>query len=523
MNLSKGPSIQWEDEDAGFDPAAVLRAAQQEAEFAALLKENAPKPVRLMIGEKVRGTVSLIPTTSNDVLIDLGGGKRSGIIEKQELLDEHGQLKFKVGDAIEAFVVAKKGAEILLSYSMSQSLKSAGDLETAHARGIPVRGRVLTLNKGGFEVAVLGKTAFCPLSQIDIRFSETGAEHLGKEYEFLVEKVEERGRNIVVSRAALLRQQAEQRAKELLASLTPETVLDGTVTEIRDFGAFVDIGGVDGLVHISALSHARVAHPKDAVAVGDKVRVKVLKVDKDDKGRPKISLSMKAAAQDPWDRINELVQGGKTYIGKVVNLMPFGAFVEVVPGIEGLLHVSELAWGKRIHHPSEVLKVGDPVTVSVKEIDLGQRRLSLTMKQAEDDPWYQAEGRFPSGHLLKGKVDKLKPFGALVELAPGLSGLLPMAVIKRKFGEAYKPQMLPGKEHDVRVVSLDSTERRILLTLVGVEEEDADQKNYLEYLAAEAQAKKAEAAQELAAAATDSKPKAGSFGALLSAKLGKKK
>jgi len=522
MNQIKGPAIQWEDDDAGFDPAAVIKAAEQEAEFAALLKDNAPKPVRLMIGEKVRGTVSLIPTTSNDVLIDLGGGKRSGIIEKQELVDEHGQLKFKVGDTIDAFVIAKKGAEILLSHSMSQSLKSAGDLETAQARGIPVRGKVLKVNKGGYEVAVLGKTAFCPLSQIDVRFSETGAEHLGKEYDFLVEKVEEKGRNIVVSRAALLRKQAEQRSKEVLASLTPETVLDGTVTEIRDFGAFVDIGGVDGLVHISALSHARVAHPKDAVTVGDKVRVKVLKIDKDDKGRPKISLSIKAAEQDPWDRIHDLVQGGKTYTGRVVNVMQFGAFVEVVPGIEGLLHVSELAWGKRIHHPSEVVKVGDQVTVTVKDIDLSQKRLSLTMKQAEDDPWYQAAQRFPSGQVLKGKIDKLKPFGALVEIAPGLSGLLPMAVIKRKFGEAYKPQMMPGKEHEVQVVSLDSGEKRILLTLIGVEEEDADQKNYLEYLAAEEQAKKAEAAKEKTAVAVDSKPKAGSFGALLSAKLNKK-
>jgi small subunit ribosomal protein S1 len=511
---SKGPDIKWEEDDADFG-ASESKAAREAAlgEFEALLKDEPERPY-FMIGEKIKGLISLIPS-GGDILVDLGG-KSSGIIEKQELVDADGKVTVKVGDLVEAFVISKKGGEILLSHKMSQQLKSIEDLEAAKARGLPVRGKVLKAVKGGFEVAVLGKTAFCPVSQMDTKFTENNAEHIGKDYEFLVEKVEEKGRNIVLSRAALLRAQAEERTRQLLADLKPETVLDGTVTELRDFGAFVDLGGVEGLVHVSALSHARVAKPADVVSRGDRVRVKVLKIEKDDRGRPKISLSMKAASQDPWETMSDQVQTGKTFTGRVVNVMPFGAFVELKPGIEGLVHVSELSWTKRIHHPSDVVKVGDMVTVTVKDIDPVQKRIALTMKQVEQDPWFEAAARFPVGKEVKGVVERLKPFGAIVELAPGLTGLLPVGMIKRKFGEAYKPQTVPGKELDVKIANLDQAARKVLLSLVGVEEGDADQRDYLEYLAAE------KAAAEAKPVAVDPN-RQGSFGALLSARLKQKR
>ena len=524
MAKGKLPDIKWEDDDTDFgDEGAKAERQKDEDAFAALLDEGDHEPAYFMLGEKVKGTVALVPSgPMGDVMVDLGS-KSSGVIERGELTDEHGKLTVKVGDPIEAFVVSKKGGEILLSHKLSQQVKSLEDLENAKEKGLSVRGRVLKVNKGGFEVAVLGKTAFCPLSQIDVRFTENGAEHLNKEYDFLVEKVEEKGRNIVLSRAALLRRDAEAKAKELLAKLTPDTVLDGVVSEVRDsLGAFVDLGGVDGLVHISALSHARVAKASDVVSKGDKVRVKVLKIETDERGRPKISLSMKAAAQDPWDDVHNRIEGGKSYTGRVVNLMPFGAFVEVVPGIEGLLHVSELSWTKRVHHPSDVLKIGDAVTVTVKDIDTVQRRLSLTMKQVEDDPWFGATTRFPVGAAVKAPVEKLRPFGAIVELAPGLTGLLPLGVIKRKFGESYKQHTTPGKELEVRIVNLDPNERKVLLTLADVEEADADRRDYLDYLESEKAA--AAAAQAAAAKAQQGGgEKTGSFGALLSAKLKEKR
>ena len=220
---------------------------------------------------------------------------------------------------------------------------------------------------------------------------------------------------------------------------------------------------------------------------------------------------MKATAVNPWDNIEAHAHEGKTYSGKVTNLMPFGAFVEIAPGVEGLLHVSEMSWLKRVHHPSDVVKIGDQVQVEVKAIDRGAQRISLSMKSAEQDPWKDAATLWPVGKSLKAKVERLKPFGALVELADGVSAMLPMAVIKRRFGEAYRKPCSPGAELDVRVVQMDARERKVLLTLEGVEEEDADHKNYLEYLAAEKAPKPAPASQD--------QGRTGSFGALLNAKL----
>jgi small subunit ribosomal protein S1 len=518
MSPGKFPDVQWEEDDKDF---GQTKDQDDGAEFASMLEKEPERDARFLVGEKIKGTVAMIPQgTGTDILIDLGASKASAIVEKIDLQDEAGNLKVKVGDVVELFVISKKGGEILLSTKMSASLKSAGDIENAFNRKTPVRGKVAKVVKGGFEVTVLGKPAFCPVSQLDLRFVEDPTVHVGQEYDFQIEKYEEGGRNVVLSRAVLLRAQAEERLKELMKTLKPDTILDGVVTEVRDFGAFVDIGGVDGLVHVSALSFARVVKASDVVHKGDKVRVKVLKIENEG-GKPKISLSMKATAVDPWDEIHRHVEGGKSYSGRVTNLMPFGAFIEIAPGIEGLLHVSEMSWMKRVHHPSEIVKPNDRVTVTVKDIDTNSRRISPSMKAVEDDPWFDAETKYPAGRSLKAPVEKLKPFGALVELAPGLSGLLPMAVIKRKFGEAYRQPCTPGKELEVRVVQLDKAQRKVLLTLEGVEEENADHRNYLDYLEAEkAAAKTIEAEQASAAPAA---PKKGSFGDLLSAKLGQKR
>lgn len=524
MTSAKFPNVTWEDEDTDFDAETRQIEKTESEEFEALLgkKENAPERPSLRVGQKVKGVVSRVNQLSGDIMVDLGG-KDSGIIEHRDLVDDSGATKtFKVGDTVEAFIVSRRGGDILLSQKMSTALRSIEDLESAQSKKIPVRGRVSAVVKGGVEVSVLGKTAFCPISQLDTRFLENAAEFVGQDLEFLVERVEGRGRNIVLTRAPLLRQRAEARAKELRDNLELNQVFDGTVTEIRDFGAFVDIGGVEGLVHISELAYGRVAKAGDVVEKGAKVRVKVLKVESDAQGRPKISLSMKQASQDPWDSIYNHVASGESYTGRVVNLMPFGAFVEVKPGIEGLLHISELSWVKRIHHPSEILKVGDTVTVKIKDIDTVQKRLSLTMKSAEDDPWLKAKAQFPVGHVASGVVERLKPFGALVTLVEGVSGLVPLSTLKKAFGEAYRTACSPGKTLEVKSLSVNDEDRKILLSLKDVEEEEDDHKHYLAYLKSEEEqaAKVKEAAQS---AASDAKARPGTFGALLSAKLQNKK
>ncbi len=516
----KGPDIRWEDEDEGFDDKKAERAAEAE-EFAALLETGEPARQRIVVGEKVKGIVSQFPEAGLDVLIDLGG-KASGIVERQELLDEHGKPKVKVGDVIELFVLSRKGVEIILSHRMSQALRTVGDLEAAHQRKIPVRGKVTAVVKGGVEVTILGKTAFCPVSQLDARFVAEPGEYLGQELEFLIERIEEKGRNIVVTRAALIRAQAEKKVEEMMQGLAPDKVFDGVVKELRDFGAFVDIGGVEGMVHVSEISHARVAKPADALTRGDKVKVKVLKVDRDDKGRPKISLSIKAAAVDPWDRIADEIKLSETYTGKVVNLMNFGAFVEVKPGIEGLIHVSEMSWTKRVHHPSDVVKVGDLVTVTVKDIDPVTRRIALSMKQVEDDPWHDVEKKVPVGSVMKGKVERLKTFGAIIQFGEGgLTGLLPISALKRQFGEAYRQPATPGKDMDVQIVAVDRSERKILLSMPGLDEEASLEADYRAYVKAnEAERKENAAKADDASKSGAGNARVGSFGALLGAKLG---
>jgi small subunit ribosomal protein S1 len=548
------PTIKWEDEDSGFgddaadqtlartgstgkDMSTALGEDDDESEsgdssaFAELLRERGDhvEPARLMVGQKVGGTLVTIPEAKSgaakDAHVDLGG-KETGIIDLAELLDEKGELAYKVGDWVDAFVVSRQDGDIVLSRRQLQSLKNLDDLRLAKDQKLAVRGRVARVIKGGFEVTILGRPAFCPISQIDLRSSDDPATHVGKDYEFLVERVDERGRNIVLSRAQLLRVQGEAKLKELVSSLRPDQVFDGTVTEVRDFGAFVDIGGVEGMVHVSELSYARVARPSDVVSRGDKVKVKVLKVEQPQglteagkPARPKISLSMKAAAQDPWDAIHEHVKGGAQYTGRVTKLMPFGAFVELKAGIEGLIHVSEMTWMKRVHHPSEVVKVGDTVTVTVKDVDSANRRIGLTMKQVEDDPWFDVAARFPAGKTVTAPVEKLKGFGALVTLAPGLSGLVPVTVLKKKFGDSFKAHSVPGKSLDVVVAAVEKGERKIRLSLAGVDEDDADRRDYLEYVKAE-EAARAKAQAEQSASADDPTRK-GSFGALLAAKLGK--
>lgn len=517
------PKIQWEDDDASFGlNNEGGEAAAEGDEFGSLLAATPKTSVRFLVGEKVKGVIATIPSDEGDALVDLGTNKSAGVIARYELCDEQGVLKHKVGETIEAFVLSMKGGEIQLSFKNTQALKSISDLEAAYSRGLPVKGRVAKANKGGFEVMIFGKPAFCPVSQIDSKFVEDTAPYVGKDFEFLIEKFERGGRNLVVSRAALLKAQAEQRTKELLATLTPETVLDGVVKELRDFGAFVDLGGVDGMVHVSEITHARVAKPGDVLTVGDKVRVKVLKIEPVAGGRPKIALSIKAAMTDPWDEIDRHVEGGASYTGRVVNIMPFGAFVELKPGIEGLLHVSEMSWTKRIHHPSDVVKVGDVVTVLVKDIDRHARRISLSMKQLEQDPWFGAAERFAVGKTLTAPVEKLRPFGAIIDLGDGITGMLPITVIKKKFGDAYRTQATPPKTLEVRVQHLDLNERKIQLTLAGMEDDEDGAQDYREYLKAEAAAR-AQAASASEAAASAASSKMGALGALLQAKLDAKK
>jgi len=364
-------------------------AGNDPEDFASMLAEfersgHAPAARGPRVGDMVEGQVISIGAES--VFVDLGG-KSEGVLDRAQVCNADGELLVKVGDTVEARVVevAGKAGAVVLRTSVAKGPEAQAELAQAFEFGLPVEGLVTATNKGGVEVTVAGLRAFCPASQLDNRFVEDMATYVGQKLQFRITRFEPGRRpNIVLSRRALLEAEAEKRADELRASLATGAQVSGTITQIKPFGVFVDLGGVEGMIHVSELGHTRVDNPADVFAPGQRVTVVILKIEDADKpGKPpRIGLSLKALQDDPWDQLENELVAGSTARGTVVRLQPFGAFVEMRPGIEGLVHISELGAGRRINHPREVVNIGDEVEVTVMAVEPQKRRLSLSMAAA---------------------------------------------------------------------------------------------------------------------------------------------
>jgi small subunit ribosomal protein S1 len=504
--------VKWEDEDTDFEGESSTKKRPEpevEEDFSTLLDKYDVDNTQFRTGEKVSGIITQFSDDSDEVLVELTN-VLTGFIEKHQLVDEHGTPKYKVGDRIETYVVSKSEGAYQLSMTMERSKQAMQDLQIAFNGQIPVTGKVTGENKGGFEVQIFGKTAFCPVSQIDTSFVENKAAYIGRELEFLIEKIEDRGKNIVVSRSKLLKIAAEKRMQELKASLKPDNIYEGIVKDIRDYGAFVDLGGIDGFLHVSELSYSRIAQIRDFLTVGEKVRVKILAIEEKE-GKTRISLSMKAVDQDPWLTVANEFNVSSYYEGRVTRLTKFGAFVELRPGVEGLIHLSEMSWTRRILKAEEVVKEGDLVKIRILDMNPTEKKISLSLKEIEADPWHDAASRLPKGKELTGKVERLKGYGAIVEIEPGMTGLIPMGTLKKAYGESYKRKASPPHEIKVIVAQVDAGEKKILLSLPEAQSDENDT-SYQEYLGDSA--KKAEEQSHV-----PSSGKMGSFGALLEKQL----
>jgi small subunit ribosomal protein S1 len=423
----------------------------------------------LNVGDKVSGKVIQVGETT--VFVDTGT-KLDGVVEKEELLDEDGNCSVKDGDTVELYVVGRDSGGIKLSKAIS-GIGGLAMLEEAKAGGLPVEGKVESTCKGGFNVSILQRRAFCPVSQIDARFVEDPEEYVGKTLEFLVTKLEQRGRNIVISRRALIEREAAESAASFVEETKVGDEVEGTVTRLAGFGAFVEImPGLDGLVHISQISHGRIGHPEEAVTVGQKVKAKITKMDRDDKGRLKISLSMKELAQDPWDTISSTFAEGDRVTGKVVRLADFGAFVEIAPGIDGLVHVSEMSYTQRVNKPADFVSEGQQVAVKIKSIDPEKRRIGLSMKDAEGDPWMDVADKYQAGQKVTGTVEKQEQFGIFIQLEPGITGLLPKSVIARSENPAPFEKLHAGDTVEIFIGEVKVGERKISLTTGDVQGAD---------------------------------------------------
>jgi small subunit ribosomal protein S1 len=359
------------DKDAGPDDDFAAMFAQSERDVPKAKK-------RPRVGDQVTGKV--ISISKDTVFVDVGG-KAEGALERAQVSDGDDKLLVKVGDVIEARVVADTGGALTLRIKLGRGPEARAELAQAQELGIPVEGVVTEVIKGGIAVDVAGMRGFCPASQIDVRFVDDLAVYVGQKLTFRITRYEPR--NLVLSRRALLEEDNAKRATETRKKLEPGAVLRGKVVGFKPFGAFIDLGGIEGMLHVSELGYARVEKPEDMLSLGQEVDVAVLKIEPGDKGE-RISLSLKALANDPWrETAASLVEGARIK-GKITRLSPFGAFVELAPGVEGLVHISELGAGRRINHPKEVVSVGQDVEATILTIDPERRRIGLSLTSAND-------------------------------------------------------------------------------------------------------------------------------------------
>ncbi|MDH4222561.1 MAG: 30S ribosomal protein S1 [candidate division Zixibacteria bacterium] len=444
--LTPEPVIEME-EDKDYSPDEFQKMLSMYEQTFRVIKE----------GEMVKGRI--LGITKEDVIVDVGF-KSEGIIPISEFTN---QEELKIGDEVDLFLEAieDQNGQLVLSKHKADFIKIWDKIKEAYDKGTLMEGKLLKRIKGGIVVDLMGVDAFLPGSQIALKQVPDFDALLGQTMQLRIIKLNKSRRNIVVSRRAVLEVQREKQRSQLLTEIEPGQLREGVVKNITDFGVFLDLGGVDGLLHITDLSWGRVSHPSEVVALGDKINVKILDFDKTT-GR--ISLGLKQLTPYPWDNIEERYPVGRRVKGKVVSITDYGAFIELERGIEGLIHISEMSWTKHIKHPSKLLAVGDIVNAVVLSVDKENERISLGIKQMEPDPWDNMERKYPLGSKVTGRVRNLTPFGVFIEIEEGVDGLVHISDLSwTKRIQHPSEVMRKGERVEVKVLSIDKENRRISL------------------------------------------------------------
>ncbi len=431
------------------------------AEYESLIAQYENSLKNLQEGQIIRGRV--IQVTPTEVIVDIGY-KSEGVIKISEFTDYDGKVTVTAGDRIDVLLESTEDQNgyVVLSKDKAEKMKVWDDVEKAHREGATVRGRVIDRIKGGLAVDI-GVKAFLPGSLVDTKPIKNLDSLRGRDFEFKVISVDKKRGNIVLSRKAVLEVEQESKKRETLALLEEGRVLRGVVKNLTDYGAFVDLGGLDGLLHVTDISWGRVNHPSDVLKVGDEIDVVVLKFDRDTE---RVSLGTKQLTADPWEHVPEKYPVGSRVSGRITNVTDYGAFVELEQGIEGLIHVSEMSWSKKMKNPSKVVSVGDRVEAIVSDVNTDTRRISLSLKDTQPDPWEGITERYPVGSEITGKVRNLTDFGAFVEIEEGVDGLIhvsDMSWTKR----IKHPSEVLKKGDDVRatITHIDPENRRISLSI----------------------------------------------------------
>src|SRR5216110_2010552 len=419
---------------------------------------------RFAAGEIVKGTISEV--RPKEVLVDIGY-KSEGSVPASEFED----IKtVRVGDAIDVLIekLEDKDGMVVLSKEKAEFKKNWDRILTICNEGGTIAGKVKAIVKGGLLVNI-GVEGFLPASQIDVSTPKNLAQYVGNTYDFKVVKINQERQNIVLSRRELIEQERTERRQKLLSEMTPCDIRKGTVKNITDFGAFIDLNGIDGLLHITDMSWGRIGHPSELLKVGQDIDVVVLDINRE---KERVSLGLKQKMANPWDNIEGKFPIGAKVKGKVVNLVPYGAFIELEPGVEGLVHVTELSWTKRIAKPSDVLKVEQEIEAVVLGINREEQKISLGIRQLEANPWDRALDRYPPGSHVKGKIRNLTSYGAFIELEEGLDGMIHVSDISWTRKINHPSEVLKkGDEVEAVVLEIDKANQRISVGVKQISED----------------------------------------------------
>jgi small subunit ribosomal protein S1 len=442
------------------DFAAMFEASIKEGGRTGLVKE----------GEVIKGTI--IRVTGEYAIVDIGY-KSEGQVAISEFTSPKGELTVKPGDQVDVFLESRENdtGMVVLSKEKADKMRIWDEISNAVKGDQIIKGVITGRVKGGLQVDI-GVKAFLPGSQVDIRPVRNLDQYLSKEFEFKVIKFNQKRGNIVLSRRVLLEKQREEQKKETLKNLKEGAIMKGQVKNLTDYGAFIDLGGIDGLLHITDMSWGRVGHPSEMFNVGDEVRVVVLKFDPT---AERVSLGLKQIQEDPWHRADEKYPVGTRVKGKVVSLTDYGAFIELEQGVEGLVHVSEMTWNKRVKHPSKLLEVAQEVEAVVLDIDPKAKRIALGMKQIEQNPWTVLEDKYPIGSVIKGIVRNVTDFGVFVGVEDGVDGLVHVSDISwtqrvKHPGELYKK----GDVVEACVLNIDVENERFSLGIKQLQQDPWD-------------------------------------------------
>jgi small subunit ribosomal protein S1 len=448
-----------EDEDEGRSSGG------SDFDFGAILDQYEQEQAAFQEGSVVRGTV--VGITERGVVIDFGF-KSEGVVPQEEFTDG-GELTVKRGDEVEVLIKSMESQEgvPILSRADAIRMRAWDDLEKAYRDGTPIKGRITERVKGGLRVDVDGVAAFLPGSQVDVRPVRNLESLRNQEIEAKVIKLNRKRSNVVLSRKAILEQANESKKGETLDNLEEGIIVEGQIKNLTDYGAFVDLGGIDGLLHVTDMSWGRLQNPAEIFRVGENVQVKVLKFDRD---RERVSLGYKQLLPDPWESVAERFPTAMRLQGKIASVTDYGAFIELEPGVEGLVHVSEMTWSKRMKHPSKLVNIGETVDVEVLGVDTKARRISLGMKQTQPNPWETLRERYHIGDRVRGRVRNLTDFGAFVEVEDGVDGLVHVSDISWNKRIKHPGEILKkGQEIEAVITNIDSENRRLSLSIKDME------------------------------------------------------